>query len=91
MIITTGNDIAMGEIVQYLGVVRGIVIRATSIGATSIGARFRIGAQKDIKTLSTIAPPVFSTAFYSRNMDRRADRDAGRKSYSRRSFCIRNG
>jgi hypothetical protein len=85
MIITTGNDIAMGEIVQYLGVVRGIVIRATSIGAG-----FRIGAQKAIKTLSTIAPPVFSTAFYSRNMDRRANRDAGRKSYSRRSFRIRN-
>jgi len=37
MIITTGNDVAMGEIVQYLGVVRGIVVRATSIGAGLIG------------------------------------------------------
>ena len=37
MIITTGNDVAMGEIVQYLGVVRGILVRATSIGAGLIG------------------------------------------------------
>lgn len=37
MIITTGNDVAMGEIVQYLGVVRGIVVRATGIGAGLIG------------------------------------------------------
>lgn len=37
MIITTGNDVAMGEIVQYLGVVRGIVVRATGIGRGIIG------------------------------------------------------
>ncbi|MCY7347323.1 MAG: YbjQ family protein [Pyrinomonadaceae bacterium] len=37
MIITTGNDVAMGEIIQYLGVVRGIVVRATGIGAGFIG------------------------------------------------------
>lgn len=37
MIITTGNDVAMGEIVQYLGVVRGIVVRSTGIGAGFIG------------------------------------------------------
>lgn len=37
MIVTTGNDVEMGKIVQYLGVVRGIVVRATSIGAGFIG------------------------------------------------------
>ena len=43
MIITTGNDIAMGEIVQYLGVVRGIVVRATGIGAGFIGGLKALG------------------------------------------------
>lgn len=37
MIVTTGNDVEMGKIVQYLGVVRGIVVRATGIGAGFIG------------------------------------------------------
>ncbi len=43
MIVTTGNDVAMGEIVQYLGVVRGIVVRATGIGAGLIGGFKSIG------------------------------------------------
>jgi len=43
MIVTTGNDVAMGEIVQYLGVVRGIVVRATGIGAGLIGGLKSIG------------------------------------------------
>ena len=37
MIVTTGNDVEMGRIVQYLGAVRGIVVRATGIGAGLIG------------------------------------------------------
>jgi uncharacterized protein YbjQ (UPF0145 family) len=37
MIVTTGNEVEMGKIVQYLGVVRGIVVRATRIGAGFIG------------------------------------------------------
>ncbi len=37
MIITTGNDISGHEIGQYLGIVRGIVVRATGIGAGFIG------------------------------------------------------
>ncbi len=40
MVITTGNDIEGGKVVQYLGVVRGIVVRATSIGAGFGGGRF---------------------------------------------------
>ena len=37
MIITTGNDVATGEIVEYLGVVRGIVVRSPNIGQGFIG------------------------------------------------------
>jgi hypothetical protein len=43
MIVTTGNDVANGEIVQYLGIVRGIVVRATSIGAGFIGGLKALG------------------------------------------------
>jgi uncharacterized protein YbjQ (UPF0145 family) len=37
MIVTTGNDIVGKEIEQYLGVVRGIVVRATGIGRGIVG------------------------------------------------------
>lgn len=37
MIITTGNEISGHEIVEYRGVVRGIVVRATGIGRGIIG------------------------------------------------------
>lgn len=37
MIVTTGNSIEGREVAQYCGVVRGIVVRATSIGAGIIG------------------------------------------------------
>ena len=37
MIVTTGNEVEGTRIVEYLGVVRGIVVRATSIGAGFIG------------------------------------------------------
>lgn len=37
MIITTGNDVAGYEIVEYLKVVRGIVVRATGIGRGFVG------------------------------------------------------
>lgn len=37
MIVTTGNEVEMGKIVQYLGVVRGIVVRSPSIGQGIIG------------------------------------------------------
>jgi uncharacterized protein YbjQ (UPF0145 family) len=43
MIVTTGNDVEMGKIIQYLGVVRGIVVRATSIGAGFIGGLKALG------------------------------------------------
>lgn len=37
MIVTTGNEIETGRIVQYLGVVRGIVVRSTGIAQGFIG------------------------------------------------------
>ena len=37
MIVTTGNEIEMGVISQYLGIVRGIVVRSPSIGQGLIG------------------------------------------------------
>lgn len=37
MIVTTGNEIEMGVISQYLGVVRGIVVRSPSIGQGIMG------------------------------------------------------
>jgi hypothetical protein len=37
MIVTTGNEVEMGKIVQYLGVVRGIVVRSPSIGQGIVG------------------------------------------------------
>ena len=43
MIVTTGNDVAGREIAEYLGVVRGIVVRATGIGRGFIGGIKSIG------------------------------------------------
>ena len=38
LIVTTGNEVAGHEIVEYLGIVRGIVVRATSISQGIRGA-----------------------------------------------------
>ena len=35
IIVTTGNEVAGYEIVKYLAIVRGIVVRATSFGKAS--------------------------------------------------------
>lgn len=43
MIVTTGNDIAGYEIVEYLGIVRGIVVRSTGIARGFIGGIRSIG------------------------------------------------
>lgn len=42
-IVTTGNDVAGHEIVQYLGIVRGIVVRSTGIGRGFIGGIRSLG------------------------------------------------
>lgn len=38
VIVTTGNEVAGYEIVSYLAIVRGIVVRATSIGKGIVGS-----------------------------------------------------
>jgi len=43
LIVTTGNDVAGYAITQYLGVVRGIIVRATGIGRGIVGGLRSIG------------------------------------------------
>lgn len=43
ILVTTGNDVADHRIVDYLGVVRGIVVRALNIGQGIVGAFKQIG------------------------------------------------
>ncbi|MDQ3368012.1 MAG: YbjQ family protein [Myxococcota bacterium] len=43
LIVTTGNDVAGHEIVGYLAIVRGIVVRATSIGKGIVGSFKALG------------------------------------------------
>jgi uncharacterized protein YbjQ (UPF0145 family) len=38
IIVTTGNDVAGFRVVEYLGVVRGIVVRSPHIGQAFVGA-----------------------------------------------------
>ena len=43
VVVTTGNDVSGYRISNYLGIVRGIVVRATSIGQGLVGAFKSIG------------------------------------------------
>ena len=43
LVVTTGTDVAGHEIVQYLAIVRGIVVRATSIGKGIVGSFKALG------------------------------------------------
>jgi uncharacterized protein YbjQ (UPF0145 family) len=43
MIVTTANDVASHEIVQYLGIVRGIVVRSTGFARGLVGGLRSIG------------------------------------------------
>jgi uncharacterized protein YbjQ (UPF0145 family) len=43
IIVTTGNDVAGFRVAEYLGIVRGIVVRATSIGQGIVGAFKQLG------------------------------------------------
>jgi uncharacterized protein YbjQ (UPF0145 family) len=62
MIVTTGNEVEMGRIVQYLGVVRGIVVRATGIGAGFIGGLKSIGGG-NIEEFSRVCEAARMEAF----------------------------
>ncbi len=43
IIVTTGNDLAGHEITQYLGIVRGIIVRSTGIGRGIVGGLRSLG------------------------------------------------
>jgi uncharacterized protein YbjQ (UPF0145 family) len=43
LIVTTGNEVAGYQIVKYLGIVRGIVVRATSLGKSFMGSLKALG------------------------------------------------
>jgi uncharacterized protein YbjQ (UPF0145 family) len=43
LIVTTGNEVAGHEIVKYLAIVRGIVVRATGIGQGLLGSLRALG------------------------------------------------
>jgi uncharacterized protein YbjQ (UPF0145 family) len=43
LIVTTGNEIAGHEIVKYLAIVRGIVVRATGLGQGFLGSLRALG------------------------------------------------
>jgi uncharacterized protein YbjQ (UPF0145 family) len=43
IIVTTGNEVAGYDIVKYLAIVRGIVVRATSIGKGILGSFKALG------------------------------------------------
>jgi uncharacterized protein YbjQ (UPF0145 family) len=43
LIVTTGNEIAGHDIVKYLAIVRGIVVRATGIGQGLLGSLRALG------------------------------------------------
>ena len=62
MIITTGNDVSGREVGEYLGVVRGIVVRATGIGAGFIGGLKSI-AGGNIEEFSRVCESARQEAF----------------------------
>jgi uncharacterized protein YbjQ (UPF0145 family) len=43
IIVTTSNEVAGYRVAEYLGIVRGIVVRATSIGQGIVGAFKQLG------------------------------------------------
>lgn len=43
IIVTTGPDVSGRRVVEYLGIVRGIVVRSTSIGQGIVGAFKQLG------------------------------------------------
>ncbi len=62
MIVTTGFDIQGKEIEEYLGVVRGIVVRATGIGRGIIGGIKSI-AGGNIEEFSVVCEAARMEAF----------------------------
>jgi uncharacterized protein YbjQ (UPF0145 family) len=62
MIVTTGNSVEGREVGEYLGVVRGIVVRATGIGRGFIGGLKSI-AVGNIEEFSVVCEEARREAF----------------------------
>jgi uncharacterized protein YbjQ (UPF0145 family) len=62
MIVTTGNSVEGREVGEYLGVVRGIVVRATGIGRGFIGGLKSI-AGGNIEEFSVVCEEARREAF----------------------------
>jgi uncharacterized protein YbjQ (UPF0145 family) len=62
VIITTSNDVAGHEIVDYLGVVRGLTVRSTSFGKSIVGG-FRSLAGGNIKEFVEVCEGARHDAF----------------------------
>lgn len=67
IIVTTGNEVAGYEIVTYLAIVRGIVVRATSFGKTFMGA-FKSLAGGNIREFTEVCEHARHDA-YAQMMD----------------------
>ena len=63
LIVTTGNDVAGHQIVKYLAIVRGIVVRATSIGAGLMGAFKSLGGG-NIKEFTQVCEAARHEAYH---------------------------
>jgi uncharacterized protein YbjQ (UPF0145 family) len=62
VIVTTGNEVAGFEILSYLAIVRGIVVRATSIGKGIIGS-FKALAGGNIKEFTDVCEAARHEAY----------------------------
>ncbi len=62
IIVTTGNDIAGHQITAYLAIVRGIVVRATSLGKGILGSFKALGGG-NIKEFSDVCEAARHDAF----------------------------
>ena len=62
IIVTTGNDVAGHEITAYLAIVRGIVVRATSLGKGILGSFKALGGG-NIKEFSDVCEAARHDAF----------------------------
>jgi uncharacterized protein YbjQ (UPF0145 family) len=62
IIVTTGNDVAGQEITAYLAIVRGIVVRATSIGKGILGS-FKSLAGGNIREFTEVCEAARHEAF----------------------------
>jgi uncharacterized protein YbjQ (UPF0145 family) len=74
MIVTTGNEIQGRRISAYLGVVRGIVVRAPGIGRSFMGSLAAIGGG-NIREFEEVCEEARGEA-YGRMIDHARDKEA---------------